>query len=374
MKKGYIKILIFQIVLFVILILNSFVSDILSEYKFILFLLGALGIFKLFFGFEKDRNRYTKDIIFEMVIILLVYFILIYLLGVVIDFAKISDYYNWYGLKTYIIPLIITIILKEILRYMMLKKSEGCKLLFITTIVLFIFVDISEAIYYNGFKTGYDTFIFIALSLLPAISSNIVFNYLAVQSGYKPIIFYLLITRLYVYLIPIIPDLNEYLTAIINFILPIIMGYKLYNFFQKENDKDIDREYNKKRIGVWVLPGILTLIIVYFTSGYFHYYALAIATGSMEPKISRGDIVIVEKIEDRIAELEVGRVIAYNYNEVVVVHRINKIVEEDNERFFYTKGDANNHVDNYVIKEDMIIGTVDFAVPYAGFPTVWINQ
>ncbi|MBE6152530.1 MAG: signal peptidase I, partial [Firmicutes bacterium] len=104
------------------------------------------------------------------------------------------------------------------------------------------------------------------------------------------------------------------------------------------------------------------------------YYALAIATGSMEPKISRGDIVIVEKIEDRIAELEVGRVIAYNYNEVVVVHRINKIVEEDNERFFYTKGDANNHVDNYVIKEDMIIGTVDFAVPYAGFPTVWINQ
>jgi len=374
MKKGYIKILIFQIVLFVILILNSFVSDILSEYKFILFLLGALGIFKLFFGFEKDRNRYTKDIIFEMVIILLVYFILIYLLGVVIDFAKISDYYNWYGLKTYIIPLIITIILKEILRYMMLKKSEGCKLLFITTIVLFIFVDISEAIYYNGFKTGYDTFIFIALSLLPAISSNIVFNYLAVQSGYKPIIFYLLITRLYVYLIPIIPDLNEYLTAIINFILPIIMGYKLYNFFQKENDEDIDREYNKKRIGVWVLPGILTLIIVYFTSGYFHYYALAIATGSMEPKISRGDIVIVEKIEDRIAELEVGRVIAYKHNEVVVVHRINKIVEEDNERFFYTKGDANNHVDNYVVKENEIIGTVDFAVPYAGLPTIWLNE
>ena len=374
MKKGYIKILIFQIVLFVILILNSFVSDILSGYKFILFLLGALGIFKLFFGFEKDRNRYTKDIIFEMVIILLVYFILIYLLGVVIDFAKISDYYNWYGLKTYIIPLIITIILKEILRYMMLKKSEGCKLLFITTIVLFIFVDISEAIYYNGFKTGYDTFIFIALSLLPAISSNIVFNYLAVQSGYKPIIFYLLITRLYVYLIPIIPDLNEYLTAIIDFILPIIMGYKLYNFFQKENDEDIDREYNKKRIGVWVLPGILTLIIVYFTSGYFHYYALAIATGSMEPKISRGDIVIVEKIEDRIAELEVGRVIAYKHNEVVVVHRINKIVEEDNERFFYTKGDANNHVDNYVVKENEIIGTVDFAVPYAGLPTIWLNE
>ena len=374
MKKGYIKILIFQIVLFVILILNSFVSDILSGYKFILFLLGALGIFKLFFGFENDRNRYTKDIIFEMVIILLVYFILIYLLGVVIDFAKISDYYNWYGLKTYIIPLIITIILKEILRYMMLKKSEGCKLLFITTIVLFIFVDISEAIYYNGFKTGYDTFIFIALSLLPAISSNIVFNYLAVQSGYKPIIFYLLITRLYVYLIPIIPDLNEYLTAIINFILPIIMGYKLYNFFQKENDEDIDREYNKKRIGVWVLPGILTLVIVYFTSGYFHYYALAIATGSMEPKISRGDIVIVEKIEDRIAELEVGRVIAYKHNEVVVVHRINKIVEEDNERFFYTKGDANNHVDNYVVKENEIIGTVDFAVPYAGLPTIWLNE
>ena len=146
MKKGYKRMLIFQFFLFLVLIFNSFVSSILTRYNMILFLIIALVMFKIFFGFEKDRHRYVKDVIFEVVIFLLIYFILFYLLGIIIGFARTDNYFSFTGFKNFIIPLVLLIIFKEYLRYMMLSKSEGSRLLNITTVILFIVLDISNSI------------------------------------------------------------------------------------------------------------------------------------------------------------------------------------------------------------------------------------
>ena len=373
MKKSYKIMLIYQTIVFSILILNSFISNILGGYNFILFLLLSLIFFKLIFGFEKDRHRYTKDIIYEILIMLLTFFVLFYLLGVIIGFAR-TNYLNWYGIKTFVFPLIVTIILKEILRYMMLKKCEESTFLTIITIVLFISLDITEAIYYAKFNLSYNVFIFIALSLLPAISSNIVCSYVTKQTGYKPTILYLLITRLYAYLLPIIPNPSEYLTAIINLILPVLLGYKIHSFLEKDKDTYIDRDYNKRKVKSLGLPIVLTIIIVYFTSGYFKYYALAIASGSMSPKIKKGDIVIVEKIKDNYSKIKEKDIIAYEYNGTIIVHRVEKILNLNETYYFYTKGDANSSLDNYAIDQTMVIGLVRMNIPYIGWPTVWLNE
>ena len=66
MKKSYKKILIYQTIIFLVFILNSFISNILGGYNFTIFLLLSLIFFKILFGFEKDRHRYTKDIIFNV--------------------------------------------------------------------------------------------------------------------------------------------------------------------------------------------------------------------------------------------------------------------------------------------------------------------
>ena len=374
MKKSHKKMLIFQSIILLIFILNSFVSNILGNYNFVIFLLLCLAIFKFTFGFERDRQRYTKDIIFEVIILLLIYFVISYLLGIFIGYARTANYYSWYGIKTFILPLVLTIILKEVFRYLMLKKSEGSNLLLVTTIILFIFLDVTEAIYYNEFNSGYNTFIFFALSLLPAISSNIVFSYLTKNAGYKPIILYLFVTRLYVYLLPIIPDFNEYLTSIIGLVLPIVLGYRARNFFAREKDEDVERNYKKTTVVGLVLPIVFTALVVYFTSGYFKYYALAIASGSMEPKIRKGDVVIIEKMEDGYDTLEKGDIIAFKHSSVIVVHRIINVVEADGHYFFYTKGDNNNSADNYAVKEDMVVGQVKITIPFVGLPTVWLNE
>ena len=373
MKKSHKKLIIFEIILFFILLLNSFVWNILNGYIQIIFLILVIKIFKKIFGLEKDKHRYIKDIIYEISIVLLIFFMLYYLFGIVIGFVKTNNYYNLYGIFKFIIPTIIIIILKEYLRYNVLSKSEGNNLLIVLSCIIFIFLDITNTIYYNEFLSRYNIFIFIALTLLPAFSNNVICTYFVYKVGFKPNIFYLLIMNLYAYLLPIIPNCNEFLYSIIQFLLPFIFGYRVYCFFEKAQDKQISREYNKKNITSFIIPSIIIMALVYFTSGYFHYYAVAIASGSMTPNINKGDIVIIEKIANK-TEIKEGTVIAYKYNGVIVVHRVIKILKENENYYFYTQGDANKKQDNYVVKEDMIIGTVNLKLPYIGYPTVWLNE
>ena len=119
---------------------------------------------------------------------------------------------------------------------------------------------------------------------------------------------------------------------------------------------------------------MIVIILVYFVSGYFHYHAIVVASGSMETSISKGDVVVIEKIDGDVSKLKLNQVIAYRYNKIIVVHRLIKKINVDGELIFYTKGDANEQMDNYKITKDMVIGVVNVKIPYIGYPTVWINE
>ena len=93
MKKGYKRILTFDIILIVLLLINSFSLNLLSRYKMIVFLLIILFVFWKLFGFEKDKHRYVKEIILDIALLLFVFFILYYLLGILIGFTM-TNYYN----------------------------------------------------------------------------------------------------------------------------------------------------------------------------------------------------------------------------------------------------------------------------------------
>ena len=292
-KKGYKKLLIFELILFLILILNSFVWNILSSYVMIAFLVAACIVFHKVFVFEKDKQRFIKDVIMDTVIFLLIFFILYYIFGIFIGFARSENYYTFLGFKNFVIPAILFIVVKEILRNGMIKKASGNKLAIVTTIVLFILLDVTNAMYVNKLSNSYSVFIFLALDLLPAITSNVMCSYVTYKAGYKPVILYLLAMKLYAYLLPIIPNPNEYLVSIITFLTPAIYGYRRYKYFSSYEYKNIDRDYNKGNYVLLAITSFLTLVMVYLTSGYFKYYAVAIASGSMSPKIMKGDACLL---------------------------------------------------------------------------------
>lgn len=374
MKKSYLKLYIFELLIFIFFIINSFVSSILKNYSTIIFLIILLVLFKLIFGFEKDRHRYTKDLIFDIIIFLLIYFLCYYLFGIIIGFAKTGNYYSLYGLKNFIIPTVLIILLKEYLRYMVVVKSDNNKILLVITCVLFSFLDVTTALSQVNFNNYYNVFVFVALSLLPAISNNILCTYIALKSGYKPNILYLLVMNLYGYLLPIVPNPNEYIKSIIELIIPILLLWRITVFFNKEKDEIIRRDYKKKNEFLLILPTLVIIVIVYFICGYFKYYALAIATGSMEPNIKKGDVVIVEKVDKIYNDIKVGDVIAFKHNNIVIVHRVIKKINSKDGYYFYTKGDANSNADDYKISEEMIVGIVNIKIPFIGYPTVLLSE
>ena len=375
MKSGSKRLLIFEILIILLLFLNNFVSSILRGYVEVILLIVLLFLFYLLFGFEKDRHHLWKNVCIEIIIFLLIFFILYYLLGIIISFTKVNNYYTLVGLKNIFIPMISIIILKEILRYMMIKKAFDYRVLHIFACIFFIAFDLVGKFDISTFKTKYDTFVFVATIFLPIISKNILCSYVSYHVGYKPVIMYLLIVELYGYLMPIIPNPSQFVYSVIWLVVPLLLLYRIYNYLKKEkHDIKLERDYQRKKFVSLILPTAVVIFLVYIVSGYFHYQAIVIASGSMEDGISKGDIVIVEKIDDNTDLLEKGDVIAYRYNKIIIVHRlVNKIVS-GGETYFYTKGDANNNIDNYKITKDMIIGVVNHKIPYIGYPTIWIKE
>ncbi len=375
MKTSYKILIAYEIIIMILLLINSFFINFLSNYIMAAFLLILIIIFAIVFGFERDRNYYTGSVILEMIISLLVFFIVFYLLGLAMGFTKTSNYYSIYGFKEFIIPTTLYIILKEILRFGILKKAEKSKILIITTYITFVLLDLTNGLYFGTFDNSYQIFVFIATILLPIITKNALATYVSYKCSFVPVLIYLLIIELYQYLIPIIPNPNEYMYSLIFLIVPIVIIFRLSKVFQLEEDEFEEREIDKSNPILLAFSFLIVLCLGYFTSGYFKYYAIAIASGSMTPAIHKGDVVIIEKLKkEEFSDIEKGNVLAFEYNGVIVVHRIIDIKKDKEGYYFYTQGDANTERDNFAVTEDMVVGTVNIAIPLIGMPTVWLNE
>lgn len=371
MKKGYRRLLLFIMFILIILFINAFFFNFLTTYKMILFITALLIFFGIYFVFEKNKKRYMADILFEVMICIVTFFIVYYLLGLVVGLAMNQNYYSFTGIKDFILPIILYCIIREIFRYNMICKSDGSTFCTIGVLLLFIMFDISNDIFYSNFSTKYDSFRFIALILIPIISKNISYSYVSKKMGYIPVIIFDLLFVLYKYLLPILPNLNEYIISMIYLLVPVLFAFRILKFFELKKDDNIPRDYRKNKIKGIILPILVIFTIIYFYSGYFKYYAIAVASGSMDPNIKVGDVVVVNQRYDDINENDV---IAYKKDKIIIVHRVVKKVKYNNTYLYYTKGDANSDIDNFVIEKDMIVGVVKYKIPYIGYPTVWFNK
>lgn len=365
MKKSYKKIYILDVIVLIILIINSIIYNFLNTNNMILLLITILIIFKLLLGYEKDNHRYTKTIILDLIVILLIYFIIYYLIGVLTKFAKPSYFMQ---IKI-IIPIILIILLKEFLRYQMLIKSNNNKLLLILSNIVFILFDITNSIYIINSRI--DLIVLITTIIIPSISNNIFLSYLSLNTGYKPNMLYLLILTIYPYVVLLIPNPSIYIITIINFIFPIILTYRYYLFFNKKNSIV---SYKKNSNSAYpIITSIIVIILIYFVSGYFNHQAIVIVSDSMNPVFYKGDIVIIKKDLDY-QDYREGDILAHQKGNNIVIHRIIKIINYKNEITLYTKGDANSIADNYKIVQEDIVGKMIYKIPYIGYPTVWLRE
>jgi signal peptidase I len=87
-----------------------------------------------------------------------------------------------------------------------------------------------------------------------------------------------------------------------------------------------------------------------------------ILTGSMEPSLPVGSLVIISPVDTD--SLQVGNIICYRFSDsMLITHRIINITSEG----FQTKGDANEEPDRDLITQSQIVGSVVLSVPVLGY-------
>jgi len=93
---------------------------------------------------------------------------------------------------------------------------------------------------------------------------------------------------------------------------------------------------------------------------------MVVQSGSMEPAIKMGSIVMVKPVED----YKIGDVVSFGEITRIkspTTHRIYDIKIVEGEVSYITKGDANNAPDMREIFRREIVGKVLFSVPYVGY-------
>lgn len=104
-----------------------------------------------------------------------------------------------------------------------------------------------------------------------------------------------------------------------------------------------------------------------------NFKILAVLSGSMEPKIHVGSVVVIKPA----VKYKVGEIITFNQEDktkIPITHRIVGLKSENEKTIYITKGDANNNSDSQEIPQDRILGRMIFTVPYLGYAINFAKQ
>lgn len=373
MLKNINKIYIIQIsiiglfLLFCFFVLPNFINYyqiFLTLYFGIIFL-----IFKFSFGIPRDRKVLNKICFRYVFVILLSYIIVIYMLGLFTGFTT-----NVYSLRIFdviknILPIIFFVIFRELIRHMIAFQSKKKIGPIIILTIIYIIIDILPMILLTKFTNHYNVFTFITVYCIELIGREVLSSYLVYYTGIYPSLLYNIIFAIAPYILPIYPNLGNYLNAILGLLLPFII-YIIIKKWINYNTKETKGFVIVKIIGIPIL--IFSLLIVILTSGVFKYQLIAIASDSMNPIYYRGDAVIYEKVN--VGEIKEGDILVFTKNSSLITHRVIKVIDDNDNLKFQTKGDNNENVDFDYTDENQVLGIVKYIVKYVGLPTIWFNE
>ena len=114
---------------------------------------------------------------------------------------------------------------------------------------------------------------------------------------------------------------------------------------------------------------LITLAVAILGPVFIGWHPFVVFTGSMEPNIHIGSIVIVQPV--KFENLTAGDVITFSVPQnpgLPVTHRVVKVEHslDTGKWVVTTKGDANPTADIWTVGQDQAVGKVVYAVPVAG--------
>lgn len=212
----------------------------------------------------------------------------------------------------------------------------------------------------------------LGLYLFPAVTANILYNYVSKRYGMYPNIVFRLITSLHLYFIPIKSAVPDAMLSIAKILIPLLLLVFVDALFEKKR-RFAAKKRSKLRFVLWGAPVVFMISLVMIISNSFSYGAYVIATPSMEGAINKGDVVIYKSLDGEDV-IEVGDVIVYKSGQSDIIHRVVDIKRINGQTQYYTKGDANESLDYGYATEANIVGKVQFRIIYIGYPTLLVRE
>ncbi|MBQ9785597.1 MAG: signal peptidase I [Clostridia bacterium] len=268
-----------------------------------------------------------------------------------------------------ILPTVCVIVAGEILRRILLSQQKRA-----VTVLSYLSLALTEVMLFterNPFS-GRAVFVStVALVLLPALSSGLLYTYLSRRHGALCVIPYRLILALYPYLIPIESGIPGAMLAFARIALPLLLLGFVRALYEKKK-KTTNRYRRAANIAATAVCLLIMTVTVCFVSGIFGVKMIVVGSESMEDAIMCGDVVVYEVYEGQ--TIEKGQVILFERGDTIVIHRVVDIQKINGVYRYFTKGDANDGLDTGYITQADIVGITTMKIRYIGYPTVWLHD
>lgn len=378
MKTDKTKSYILELVLIPILLLAFLIPTSYARWGLAIVLTAYALICRYLLKRKKIKSHYKDQVMIIMIVLALMYLGVYYATGLYFDLVNSKILFSINTLFRIIIPLTIIIVATENIRESFLCQdltiTIKSKKINLSPFITFISMVIIDLLIYNGsydIKNLEDLLTIVGYVLFASLSSNLLFNYVSIRYDKRGIIIYRLITTLFPYIIPIVPEIYIFFESFLKMLYPYIMYVIIEKLFSK-NEFAVSYGEQRKEFILNTILMIITAGLIMLISCQFHYGIMVIGSNSMKGALNKGDAIIFEKYTTQ--ELQEGNVIIFDYNGMQTIHRIDEIIKVNGEYHFYTKGDANKNLDNGYRTQSDIQGVVNLRIKYLGYPTLWIRS
>lgn len=357
-------------IIFLVTFFSFFLPDAqLQKYVLTVFFLIYTIVVIKFVEFNKVDNLNKKKFILLILVLSVIHVLLLYFIGIWTGFYKNINHFSLTRFYSTILPYIVIIVCSEIIRQIFIIKQTKKNIIIIT--ITLILAEIATYLTQYGISSLNETLILIGYISLPAISSNVLCNYIVKRYGLIPTIIYRIVTIIYIYIFNILPDIYMFFQSIYRILYPYFIYIILDRYF--ENNKFEKIAKNKKaNLTFFIICVILAIGFVMLISCQFKYGILVVGSSSMAGTIDKGDAVVFEQYNNQ--PLEKGQIIVFVKDNIKTIHCIENIQIKNNETIYYTKGTNNLQQDEGYRTNSDIIGIVKFKIIALGWPTIWFND
>lgn len=218
-------------------------------------------------------------------------------------------------------------------------------------------------------------FIYVTSEFIPLIARNCLVTMLVLYGSTTAGIVYLGLIEAFQKCFPFLPDLPWLADSAIGITFPV-----LYLIFVRERYHFLNGDEPAREEGGMVryLAGLFAAVAFsWFCVGVFTVYPSVVLTGSMEPGIEPGDVVLIRKLteEKEVYQLVSGDVINFKREDITITHRIIDVLrDEAGNVSFQTKGDNNSSADEEIVMPNDVNGRVVDVVPKVGLPILMLKS